>query len=445
MKLIEAGVGTRIRTQITVLVFLTGMISSGLVALLLIVLQSATGDDRQSQGAIDQVAPLLRTLDALAPDARPVVMENLRNRTLQIDLGGLAGDSQAPDGRPLPKVSEALAAVLGGRITVPLAVEDPSGRLSFEARLMDGQGVVVRLTPPAPLPPMFPLLPPLLLFVALSTALSLWAGLRIVAPLTRFAAAVERFGLDGRDAPLPEEGPAEIRKATGAFNRMRERILRLIADRTQMMMAISHDLRTPLTRLRLRTEDIRDEELRGRMRKDMDAMESSISDAVASLRHASVAEGFERTDLTSVVGTICDEFTDAGFNVEFETAERVAGWVRPQAVARAVSNLVQNATKYGARVAVRIDRPRPDIARIEVEDDGPGIPAHEREAVLKPFYRMDPARMDGGGFGLGLAIADDVARSHKGALTLLDGRPHGLRARLELKIAPCRPPSTGLL
>lgn len=435
MQLIKGGLGTRIRTQITILVFLTGVTSSGLVALLFLILQSSTGTDLRVQMTINRVAPLLRTLDALMPASRTLMVESLRDQVVQIDFGRLAPISESAHGGALPGLSEALTAALGGRIRIPVAVEDSSGRLRLGAQMGDGQEFVVRLAQPAPLPLIFPILPPLLIFVALSIALSLWAGLRIVAPLTKFAAAVERFGLDGADAPIPEEGPAEIRRATGAFNRMRERILRLVGDRTRMMMAISHDLRTPLTRLRLRTEDIDDAELRSRMRRDMDVMENSIADAVTSLRQSSAPEKFERTDLASLVGTICDEFTDAGFSVEFEAAERVAGWVRPLAVSRAISNLVQNATKYGTRISVQVSQPASNTARIEVVDDGPGIPAHERQAVLKPFYRMDPARMDGEGFGLGLAIADDVARSHDGQLTLLSSQPNGLCARLDLKIS----------
>lgn len=435
MLLLRSRSGTRIRTQIAILLFLTGVASFGLVALFLLVLRATTANDFRVQIITNRVAPLLRTLDSLPHSSRALMVENLRDQKIQIDFGRSPPTSEDAQRRALPRLSEALTMALGERIKIPVAIEDSLGRLRLEAKMEDGQEFTLRLVQPDPPPMIFPIVPPLLIFVALSTALSLWVGLRIVAPLTRFAAAVESFDFDGRDAPLPEEGPAEIRKATGAFNRMRERILGLVGDRTRMMMAISHDLRTPLTRLRLRTEDIEDVELGNRMRRDVDAMENSITDAVASLRETIGHRNFELTDLASLVGTICDEFTDAGFTIEFETEERVAGWVRPLAVARAVSNLVQNASKFGTKISVQVSKPTSNMVRIEVVDNGPGIPAIDRQAVLEPFYRMDPARMSGEGFGLGLAIANDVARSHEGRLTLLDSQPNGLCARLELTIS----------
>jgi signal transduction histidine kinase len=270
--------------------------------------------------------------------------------------------------------------------------------------------------------------------VAISLALSVWATVRIVSPLSRFVAAVERFGLAGQGETLPEEGPAEIRRATSAFNRMRERILRLVEDRTQMMMAISHDLRTPLTRLRLRAEDVGDGDLQRGMLRDIELMERSIADAVSNLRYTTTQEARERADLPSLLVTICDEFADAGLSVEYEGPQHLDAHLRPQAITRAVTNLVQNGTKFGSRVVVRLGVPEPGTAQIDVEDDGPGIPDAEKAAVLKPFYRSDPARQEAGGFGLGLAIALEVARDHGGTLTLHDRIPQGLCARLQLPL-----------
>jgi signal transduction histidine kinase len=278
------------------------------------------------------------------------------------------------------------------------------------------------------------LLPPLIFLVAVSVALSIWAALRIVAPLSRFVSAVEKFGLASQGSPLPEEGPAEIRRATEAFNHMRDRILHLVEDRTQMMMAISHDLRTPLTRLRLRANDVDDGLLQRGMLRDVELMEKSISEAVSNLRHATAHEAYERADLPSLLETICDEFADAGLSVAYEGPQKLDAYLRPLAITRAVTNLVQNATKFGTRVAVRLSWSQPGIAQVDVEDDGPGIPDSEKAAVLKPFYRSDPARHEAGGFGLGLAIALEVARDHGGTLTLHDRESGGLCARLRLPI-----------
>ena len=279
-----------------------------------------------------------------------------------------------------------------------------------------------------------PFLPPLVLLVAVSVALSIWAALRIVAPLSRFAAAVEKFGLAGQGGPLPEEGPAEIRRATGAFNRMRERILRLMEDRTQMMMAISHDLRTPLTRLRLRAEDVDDRDLQRGMLRDIELMESSISDAVSNLRAVTGQEARQRADLPSLLETICGEFADAGFSVEYEgpqarlLAASTSGYAccYESGAERDKIRISRRRAAKRARVSRGTDRRR----RRQARHSG----YREREAVLEPFYRSDPARQQAGGFGLGLAIALEVARDHAGTLTLHDLTPHGLCARLRLAL-----------
>jgi signal transduction histidine kinase len=170
------------------------------------------------------------------------------------------------------------------------------------------------------------------------------------------------------------------------------------------------------------------------MLRDIELMERSISDAVSNLRHATTQEARERTDLPSLLVTICDEFADAGLPVEYEGPQALDAHLRPQAITRAVTNLVQNATKFGSRITVRLSVPEVGTAQIDVEDDGPGIPDAEKDAVLKPFYRSDPARQEAGGFGLGLAMAHEVARDHGGTLTLHDRIPHGLCARLRLPL-----------
>jgi signal transduction histidine kinase len=327
-----------------------------------------------------------------------------------------------------------LARELPANTKIESITDEGSHRIAVAVQLSDGQHLVVRLRLEKPPAPTLVLLPSLALFVALSTALSLWAGLRIVAPLSRFADAVDKFGLDGQEGPLAEEGPTEIRKATGAFNRMRERILRLIEDRTRMMMAISHDLRTPLTRLRLRAEDVSDPAFKRGILRDIDLMETSIAEAMSNLRDGGTQEPFELADLPSLVETICDQFSDAGVAVEYHGPDHVAGRVRPRALGRAITNLVENATKFGSAVVVRLSITGQDTAQIEVEDDGPGIADAEKEAVLKPFYRTDAARQEAGGFGLGLAIAHEVARGHKGSLTLHDREPTGLRVRLRFPL-----------
>lgn len=300
-------------------------------------------------------------------------------------------------------------------------------------RLGDGQIVVFRLVRDIP---HFLSLPVILLvtFMVVSIALlSLWAVHRLASPLSRFAAAVDRFGGDGEEAVLREEGPEELKQAARAFNRMQQRISRLIEDRTRMLMAISHDLRTPLTRLRLRLEEITEQKPRQRMLDDIAFMDESIASAIAFVREGGTTEAPEMADLPSLLETVCSRFEDAGHPISYEGPRHATVQCLPLALERGISNLVDNAVKYGKSVTVRLDTAQAGEVSIDVEDDGPGISDVDKPRVVEPFYRADEARHSIGGFGLGLAIASTVARHHGGTLTLHDRAPHGLRARLTIR------------
>jgi len=212
---------------------------------------------------------------------------------------------------------------------------------------------------------------------------------------------------------------------------MRERILRLLEERTRMLMAISHDLRTPLTRLRLRSEELTEDDQKRRMLEDIELMDGSITSAIAYVREGGTAEVLEAADLPSLVETICDQFGDDGHPIVYEGPARLTVRCLPLALGRALTNLIDNAVKFGTSVTVRLAADAQGVS-IEVEDDGPGIPDAEKQLVLEPFYRTDAARCSVGGFGLGLAIALTVARHHAGTLTLHDRVPHGLCARMTI-------------
>ena len=424
----------RITTQITALVFASGVVALAIMTFVFVRLPSEEKAPGPLQRSAARVGLLLQAMDRLSPAGRAELAAAYRTGDLTIDLAPSAGPPSPPRQPEGPGLAPLIARELPRGARIERIIDDSREHVALAVALADGTDVLIHLRFEMPPPPPLPFLPPLIFLAAVSVALSIWAAFRMVAPLTRFAAAVEKFGLDGQGGTLPEEGPAEIRRATAAFNRMRERIRRLIEDRTQMMMAISHDLRTPLTRLRLRTEDVDDPELRRGMRRDIELMESSISDAVSNLRDVTAQEARQRTDLPSLLETICGEFADAGFSVEYEGPQNLDACVRLQAVTRAVTNLVQNATKFASVVVVQLSAPEPAVAQIDVEDDGPGIPDEEKEAVLKPFYRSDPARQQAGGFGLGLAIALEIARDHGGTLTLHDRVPRGLCARMRFPL-----------
>jgi signal transduction histidine kinase len=424
----------RITVQITTLVFTSGLLALSVITFVIFNLPREQLTPVNPYRSATRIGTLVRTLDALPAAGRAELAAAYKADDLTIDLSPPANSSPAasPEAHPILSL---IAQELPSGSRVAAIVDQPDNRVAVTTNLSDGTPVRFNLNLHLPPTAPVPLLPPLLFLAAISISLFVWTALRIVGPLTRFSAAVEKFGLAGQAQPLAEEGPAEIRLATAAFNRMSDRIVRLIDDRTQMMMAISHDLRTPLTRLRLRAEEVTSEDAKQGILRDIEFMEASISEAVTNLRHVSTSEAWVRADLPSLLESVCSDFADAGYSIEYVGPEKLAVTLRPQALARAVTNLVQNASKYGTRIVVRLQQ-EGSTAVIDVEDDGPGIRDAEKEAVLEPFYRSDPARQDPGGFGLGLAIALEVARGHGGTLTLHDCEPHGLRARLRLRIEP---------
>ncbi|WP_031337264.1 ATP-binding protein [Rhodopseudomonas sp. B29] len=273
-----------------------------------------------------------------------------------------------------------------------------------------------------------------LIGVILSLALfGWWADRSLSQPLSSFAKAAENFKLDGTDEPLAETGPDEIRALARALNRSRIRITTLLEDRTRTLLAISHDLRTPITRLRLRSEFIEDVPHRDNMLHDLDQMRAMLDTVLSFLRTGRKLEPTTRIDLASTLQLVADQFSDLGHKVCYQGPDHAEIMARPEDIDRAVTNLVGNAVRYGCDTTVRLV-PAPSQMVIEVEDDGPGIPDHRKAAMLEPFVRGDDARnMDeASGFGLGLAIARTIAREHGGELTLHDTKPHGLIARITL-------------
>lgn len=275
-----------------------------------------------------------------------------------------------------------------------------------------------------------------LLFAVISvTLLSLWAARALTAPLSAFAKAAESFSLNGAAAPLPERGPEEVRSVAKALNRMRERITTLIDDRTKMLAAISHDLRTPITRMRLRSEFIEDDAQRGRMLGDLDQMRSMLESVLSFLRNDRKLESMTLADIASTLQLVTDQFADMGHKVAYDGPQHAMATVRPDDLHRSITNLVENAVRFGAEVAIRL-RVAPDTVTIEVEDDGPGISDARKEFMLEPFVRGDDARnMDeAAGFGLGLSIARTIVLAHGGELSLNNRQPHGLIVRIELPV-----------
>jgi signal transduction histidine kinase len=275
-----------------------------------------------------------------------------------------------------------------------------------------------------------------LLFAIVSvTVLGLWAARALTAPLSSFAKAAESFSLNGAAAPLPERGPEEIRSVAKALNRMRERITALIDDRTKMLAAISHDLRTPITRMRLRSEFIEDDVHRSRMLGDLDQMRSMLESVLSFLRNDRKLESMTLVDIASTLQLVTDQFADMGHKVAYDGPEHALATVRPDDLHRSVTNVVENAVRFGAEATIRLGV-SPDTVTIDVEDDGPGISDARKDSMLEPFVRGDDARnMDEtAGFGLGLSIAHAIVLAHDGELSLHDRQPRGLIVRIQLPV-----------
>jgi signal transduction histidine kinase len=263
-------------------------------------------------------------------------------------------------------------------------------------------------------------------------AVSIWAVRRAAQPLSMFAEAAERVGRDLDAAPLPETGPSEVRKVSRAFNDMQRRLQRFVGDRTQMLAAISHDLRTPITRLRLRAEFIDNDDQRQKMLSDLDEIEAMITGTLAFARNEAAREPTTAVDLAVLVQSVCDEAEDAGASAAYAGPAHLAFVGRPVALRRAFANLVDNAAKYGggARVTLTAD---PRVVTVCVDDDGPGIPEREQEKVFDPFYRIEGSRSrDTGGVGLGLAVVRSAVRAHGGEVTLQNRAEGGLRVSVIL-------------
>lgn len=321
----------------------------------------------------------------------------------------------------------------------PLANDGGTRKLVIS--LPDGMMISANIVPERPRPPFLgsPWMMTVLFAVISVTLLGLWAARALTAPLSSFARAAESFSLDGATAPLPERGPEEIRSVARAFNRMRARITGLIDDRTRMLAAISHDLRTPITRMRLRSEFIEDEIHRSRMLGDLDQMRSMLESVLSFLRNGRRQEAMTLVDIASTLQLITDQFGDMGRKLAYDGPAHAMATVRPDDLHRAVTNLVENAVRFGAEAVIRLCVTA-DQLTIDVEDDGPGISDAQKQNMLQPFVRGDDARnMDEAtGFGLGLSITNAIVLAHGGALSLHDREPHGLVVRMRL---PVRQPS----
>ena len=358
---------------------------------------------------------------ALGEDAQVNVVR-LEGAPPSFRPGPRAGPQEMPmmQGRGLGHGMGPGFATAGTFFTVQIALHDGSW-VTFDSQLSpQATGVPLRLA--------------LTLLILLGTVivLSLVAVRWVTGPLAALATAAEKLGEDINRPPLPETGPSEAQRAARAFNTMQQRLSRFIADRTRIFTAMSHDLKTPITRLRLRTEMLEDEALRAKFAKDLEEMEAMVAQTLDFMRDASTREALQRVDAMALLESLQTDYQDSGSKIEIEGSIARPYTGRPLALRRCLTNLVDNAIRYGDRANIRVEDTAERLT-IRVLDDGPGIAEGELEQAFEPFFRGEASRSrETGGTGLGLGIARNIARAHGGELVLRNRSEGGLEAILTL-------------
>ena len=426
---------------------------SGSVAVTLLLAQKQEGEillNAHTQHVTDNVATLVEALEATAPETRNEILRTMHPAGVR---GHWGEDPAMTSSYPVdPLLQAALQERLGARrapyVGIPGSVpcrrresekspqypHEPQCQLIL-IKLNDGSPLQLFLrTPPGVLPPPLPVWWVLLLFFSLIALLAFFAARIATRPLQQLAEAADKLDLAAEDAALEERGSSEVRSSIRAFNRMRRRIRDDLRERTGMLAAITHDLQTPLTRLRLRLEKVADTALRDKLVADMNATQQMLQEGLEFARSLDNSEGMQMLDLDSLLDSLCSDANDSGQDVRYVTRCQAQVQAHPLALSRAFANLLDNAVKYGQRAEVSMQRTTAEC-RIAIRDFGPGIPAEELDKVFIPFYRLEQSRSrQTGGSGLGLAIARNILRQHGGSITLKNHAQGGLEATVTLPI-----------
>ncbi len=261
---------------------------------------------------------------------------------------------------------------------------------------------------------------------------------RITRPLRSLTAAAEKFGRGETQGDIVSEGPDDVRRSIEAFNKMRHRLERYIEDRTNMLAAVSHDLKTPITALRIRTEFIKDADLKEAFIRTLDEMQAITESTLNFAREDADRSDTRPTDITALLDSMCQDFENLGHTINFSPPDRLVLPCRPSSLKRALNNVLDNAIVYGGRADLElIYDPGAEQVTITIEDGGPGIPDGDLERVFQPFVRLEGSRnRETGGSGLGLAIAPSIIRGHGGEIKLENSAGGGLRAIIQLPVPP---------
>jgi signal transduction histidine kinase len=306
--------------------------------------------------------------------------------------------------------------------------------LSLSIQMSDGRWLNVATSYRPPAGDFLPLAVQLSITALLMVLIIGFAVRRVTRPLKELSVAAEKFGRGEQQQPLTPSGPSEVRSLTNAFNDMQDRLTRFVRDRTRMLAAISHDLRTPITSLRLRAEFIEDEENRDKMIETLEEMAAMTEAALRFARDDAQAETAENADLGAILEALAGDQQDLGHKCTVETEERIVLPCRPVALKRALRNLIENGIRYGDGVSVHAARSAGE-AIIRITDKGPGIPEEKLKDVFEPFVRLEESRSEEtGGIGLGLAITRSIIHAHGGRIELKNRPEGGLQADVRLPL-----------
>lgn len=455
-----------------VLVLLAGLVVAQLVSFAIHMHERGELLSRASgMQSAQRIADTVKLLDSLAPADRRRIIQvfSAQPMTISLDHPELAAGRQDADGaaravlfeamlrrflgdgRPVAvRVTEASAAPLtpspgfgmkrpgmhGGWSPPWAAMHDASpAALAFVAqmRLKDGALITFDARQPEPTTSWpYRVLASIAVLLVAVIVLSLIAVRWATRPLDTLADAADELGRDINRPPLPEEGPEEVRRAAGAFNTMQTRLAGYIRDRTRLLAAMSHDLKTPVTRLRLRAELLEDPQTRARFTKDLDEMESMVGATLDFLRGQESGEAVKPVDVMALLESVQADMAEIGGAVSIAGGAPAPYPGRPQSLKRCLRNLLENAVKYGKSASVAVND-RADRLEIRIRDEGPGLPESELEKVFEPFYRVEGSRSrETGGTGLGLTIARSGAEAHGGRVELRNRPEGGLEAILVL-------------
>lgn len=416
------------------------------------------------QHVAERVEQFVQALDEISPEARRNVLQAAGSFGFEAAVVDSIGDTVRPSASPMADI---LKARLGADRQIVVQRESdctprtprknlppppPPGKPRMETcrviyvSLQDKALLRLRLHIPGEPPTWrgrggdmgsFSGTPYILLFLVLIAMLAYVVARMTARPIKQLASAAVELGRDIDHPPLAEKGPTEIRLAAKAFNAMQARIRRQIQHRTHMLAAITHDLQTPLTRLRLRLEKVSDHELQQKLIDDLAVMQGMVREGLDLARSMDSSEAMQRLDIDSLLDSVCADASDAGQQVKLTGSTRAFIVAQPNALRRCLTNLLDNAFKYGQRADVTIARDDllPNRVLICIRDYGPGIPEDQLEAVFDPFYRLETSRSrDTGGTGLGLTIARNIAENHGALLNLRNYRDGGLEVLLSLPL-----------